>query len=87
MQLNQREDEMHIFECTFYNDVRLKFQGLFSGLLRDSYGDNNMTMWNFEFSDSEFKTLMNGDSTESFWVDLANFLLACKKKRARALPS
>ena len=84
---NKIEDEMHVFECPFYNDIRIKFQNLFSGLLSDTFGDNCMTMWIFDFSDGAFKKFMNDDHEDHFWVDLANFLIACKKKRDDAIPS
>ena len=40
------EEEMHIFDCPFYNDIRLKFQQLFKHICCDNYQNNNMTIWN-----------------------------------------
>ena len=72
---NSREDEMHLLECPFYNDIRLRFQTLFC-----SDQDPGLMTWNMQVSDADMRTFMNG-STREFWNDLANFLLACRKKR------
>ena len=74
---------MHIFECPSYNDIRLKFQRLFKNLCCDNYQNNNMTVRNF--SDDNFRKFMNGYQDPSFWLDLAFFLIACRKKRREGL--
>lgn len=79
------EDEMHIFECPFYNDIRLKFQQLFKHICCDNYQNNNMTIWSWNFSDDNFRQFMNGYQDPSFWLDLAFFLIACRKKRKAGL--
>ena len=44
-----------------------------------------MTIWNCNFSDDNFRKFMNGFKDPSFWLDLAFFLIACKKKRKAGL--
>ena len=78
------EDEMHIFECPFYNDIGLKFQQLFKHICCDNCQNNHMTVWNWNFSDDRFRQLMNGYQDPSFWLDLA-FMIACRKKRKAGL--
>jgi len=92
-QYNQCEDEMHLFECPFYNDIRLKFHRLFSTYLVNKMNinqpdlnlnlmDYDITVWNLDLSDDGMNSLMNGDGSCMFWTDLANYLLACKSKRS-----
>ena len=57
---NKCEDEIHIFECPFHNDIRFKFQRLFKNSCCDNYQNNNMTIWNWNFSDDNFRKFMNG---------------------------
>ena len=78
---NKIEDEMHVFECPFYNDIRLEYYSLFQHLCRNVFQDDDMVVWNWEFSDDKFREFMNGDGDPSFWPKLANYLIACKKKR------
>ena len=88
---NQCEDEMHLFECPFYNDIRIRFHRLFSSFVAKKFDNNqsaldlDITVWNLELSDNDMKSLMNGDGSNCFWNDLANFLLACKRKRCQHL--
>jgi len=37
------------------------------------------------FSDNNFRQFMNGYQDPSFWLDLAFFLIACRKKRKAGL--
>ena len=72
---------MHVFECPFYNDIRLEYHNLFQHLCRKVFQDDDMVIWNWEFSDDKFREFMNGGGDPSFWPMLANYLIACKKKR------
>ena len=80
---NKCEDEMHIFECPFYNDIRLRFQRLF--LWGKVAGNVDMTIWNVELSDENMRCLVNGNGSDTFWSDMADYLLLCKKKRQERL--
>ena len=77
---------MHLFECPFYNDIRLKFNRLFSPFLANKVDNHNLNndvmVWNLKNYDIDMKFMMNGINGCTFWEDLANYLLACKKKRA-----
>ena len=66
------EDEMHVFECPFYNDIRLRYQKLFTDIYRHVHEDTDLTVWNVEFCDSTFRTFMNGNGTKTFWSNLAD---------------
>ncbi len=44
-----------------------------------------MTIWSWNFSDDNFRQFMNGYQDPSFWLDLAFFLIACRKKRKAGL--
>ena len=67
---------MHILECTYYNDIRLRYRSLF----RSKPG---VMVWNLDVrNDADMCELMNGDGSYRFWNQLANYLLACKKHRA-----
>jgi hypothetical protein len=79
------EDEMHVFECPFYNDIRLRFQDLFTEIYRNIHEDTNLLVWNVEFCDTEFKYFMNGNNTKVFWKHLANYLIICRRVREEAL--
>jgi hypothetical protein len=70
-----REDEMHVFECPFYQDIRVRYQQLFPT------GQEDVALWD----DSHMKSAVNGNGTRSFWNKLANFLLACQRKRKNFL--
>ncbi len=39
---NQCDDEMHLFECPFYNDIRIRFHRLFSSFVAKKF-DNNQS--------------------------------------------
>ena len=78
---NRCEDEMHLFECPFYNEIRSQFQHLFSRACRFTSPDPDITIWNVDLSDSDMRNFMNGDGSNAFWSDLADYLLLCKKKR------
>ena len=84
-ELNKLEDERHIFECPFYNNIRLRFQNLFTSTFSNIYEDNNLVVWNVDICDMSFKSFMNGNNTKRFWRDLANYLLSCRKTREEAL--
>jgi len=43
--------------------------------------DYDITVWNLDLSDDGMNSLMNGDGSCMFWTDLANYVLACKRKR------
>jgi hypothetical protein len=75
------EDEMHVFECPFYNDIRLRFQRLFTNGCCFASEDPDLTIWNVELSDRGMRRFMNGNGSNTFWTDLADFLLMCKKKK------
>jgi hypothetical protein len=77
---NCREDELHVFECPFYNNIRLRFQSLFR-----EEADIDLIVWNLQLSDEDMLDLTNGDGSREFWNDMADFILACKKKRQRHL--
>jgi len=79
------EDEMHLFECPFYNDIRPRFHNLFSLVCEFTDDDTDMVIWNLDLSDSKMRSLMNGDGSAIFWNNLANYLLACKMKRQKLL--
>ena len=76
---------MHVFECPFYNDIRLRFQDLFTEVYRNIHEDTNLLVWNVEFCDTEFKYFMNGNNTKGFWKHLANYLIICRRVREEAL--
>jgi len=76
---------MHIFECPFYNDIRLRFKSLFTTTGDFANADSNISIWNVELSDDKLHVLMNGDGSVKFWNNLADYLLACKKKRQNFL--
>jgi len=78
---NKCEDEMHIFECPFYNDIRLKFRHLFQHVCSDAFQNNDMTVWSWVFLDENFRIFMNGYQDPCFWLDLSHFLIACREKR------
>ena len=59
---NKPEDEMHIFECPFYNDIRLRYQNLFTGTYRSIHEGTNLLVWNVELCDTEFKYFSNGNN-------------------------
>jgi hypothetical protein len=78
---NCREDEMHVlFECPFYNSIRLRFQSLFR-----EEADTDLIVWNLQLSDADMRILTNGDGSRDFSNDMADFIIACKKKRQRHL--
>ena len=79
------EDEMHVFECPFYNDIRLRYQKLFTDIYRHVHEDTDLTVWNVEFCDSTFRTFMNGNGTKTFWSNLADYLSTCRRARQEAL--
>ena len=79
------EDEMHLFECPFYNDIRPRFHNLFSLVCELTDDGTDMVIWNLDLSDSKMRSLMNGDGSAIFWNNLANYLLACKMKRQKLL--
>lgn len=72
---------MHVFECPFYNDIRLRFQRLFTNGCCFASEDPDLTIWNVELSDRGMRRFMNGNGSNTFWTDLADFLLMCKKKK------
>ena len=76
---------MHVFECPFYNDIRSKFQRLFIHASGFTPVNPDITIWNVELSDRNMRYLMNGDGSNTFWLDLADYLLLCKKKRQEHL--
>ena len=82
---NRCEDEMHIFECPFYTDLRLKYQSLFRHVCCVDFQDNDMVVWSMEFTDDKFRKFMNGHNDPAFWPDLAYYLIACRKKRQEGL--
>lgn len=82
---NRCEDEMHVFECPFYTDIRLRYQNLFRHICLDEFQDNDMVVWSLEFTDDQFRKFMNGYNDPAFWPDLANYLIACRKKRQEGL--
>jgi len=82
---NRCEDEMHLFECPFYTDLRLKYQSLFRHVCCDDFQDSDMVVWSMEFTDDKFRKFMNGHNDPAFWHDLANYLIACRKKRQEGL--
>ena len=84
-EFNKTEDEMHIFECPFYNNIRLRFQNLFTNIYRNIHEDTNMVVWNVDLCDTSFKSFINGDNTTCFWGELANYLIACRRAREGAL--
>ena len=53
--LNKTGNEMHVFECPFYNDIRLEYQSLFKHLCSSEYQDDLMVVWNWGFSDDKFR--------------------------------
>ena len=79
------EDEMHMFECPFYNDIRLRYQKLFTDIYRHVHEDTDLTVWNVEFCDSTFRTFINGNGTKTFWSNLADYLSTCRRARQEAL--
>jgi hypothetical protein len=79
------EDEMHIFECPFYNSIRLRFRHMFTDYVREYYGDNDLTVWSVHFNDDAFNYFMNGNKSKTSWRNLARFLVACRKARAEQL--
>ena len=84
----QREDEMHVFECPYYNDIRLRFKSLFSYFeaLYQGYEDSDLTVWNIAFrNDSHMHMMMNGSGCGTFWNMMADFLLSCKKHRQKRI--
>ena len=80
--LQKREDEMHIFECPFYNDITLEFQHLLRHICHDSCQNAEMVNWSWSFSDHSFRCFMNNHHDPNFWKDLAYFLIACRQKRS-----
>ena len=72
-----REDEMHILECPHYQDIRLRYSGLFPVV------EDGVVVWD----DDCMNKLMNGDGSRRFWNRLASFLLACKRSRAKVVAS
>ena len=79
-----REDEMHLLECPFYNDIRLHYPSLFKP--RDDLDPEGLMVWSVQADDQTMRSIMNGD-TFQFWSTLANFLLACKSKRQTLFPN
>jgi hypothetical protein len=72
-----REDEMHVLECPCYSDIRLRYRSLF-------HRNHGLTVWSLHIrNDARMCELMNGDGSYRFWNQLANFLLACKKRRTQ----
>ena len=80
--------------CTCLNvpfTMTFEFHRLFSSFVAKKFDNNqsaldlDITVWNLELSDNDMKSLMNGDGSNCFWNDLANFLLACKRKRCQHL--
>ena len=71
-----REDERHVFECPHYQEIKSHYD---SELFIHEAGGTGVR------DDDHMKRLMNGDGSRSFWNRLANYLLACKRSRARAL--
>jgi hypothetical protein len=69
-----REDELHVLECPYYQDIRLRYNGLFP-----VYEDGVVT------DDEGMNKLMNGDGSRRFWNKLAHFLLACKRSREKVV--
>ena len=69
---NAREDEMHIFECACYNDIRRRYQKIFA----IDFSDDSSV-----YNDEQARYLMNGDGSCEFWETFANFILKCKKRR------
>jgi hypothetical protein len=54
------EDEMHIFDCTFYTDIRSRFNRIFPnarGFMASSSSSQ----------DEDFRTFVNGDGPPTFW--------------------
>ncbi len=42
-------------------------------------------VWSLEFTDDKFRKTMSGYDDPAFWPDLANYLIACRKKRQEGL--
>ena len=72
---------MHVFERPFYNDIRLRFQLLFTNGCCFASEDPDLTIWNVGLSDRGMRRFMNGNGSNTFWTNLADFLLMCKKKK------
>lgn len=75
------EDEMHIFECQIYNEIKLKFAYLFDADSRSVHDHNNDV-------DSKFRALVNchaNDDAHNFWSSMAAFLKECRLARERTL--
>ena len=70
---------------SFYTDIRLRYQNLFRHICLDEFQDNDMVVWSMEFTDDKFRKFMNGHNDPAFWPDLANYLIACRKKRQEGL--
>jgi hypothetical protein len=62
-----REDEMHIFECPHYADLR---------------GYYNPTVSSHHMSDVDMKMMLNGGNNAKFWSRFANFLIRCRDRRS-----
>ena len=75
------EDELHLFECPFYNDIRQRFQSLFSSSHNFCDQDQDMVIWIITFSDNKMCRFMNPNCSAWFWKNLADYFLACKKRR------
>ena len=70
-----REDEMHIFECPLYSHLREKYGCTLAPL----------SSHHPAHTDADMSALMNGGNDHMFWENLANFLIACKGKRALSM--
>jgi hypothetical protein len=65
------EDELHIFQCTAYEEIRKQHAYLFENVSVPSDGD-----------DAGFRSLMNPENhVEKFWRVLASFFTQCKRHR------
>lgn len=71
-----REDEMHIFQCPAYADIRCHFRGLF-----DSHTHGLQTC---DWGDEDFRSFVNRESYAE-WNKLAIMLLQIMKKRLNEL--
>ena len=79
------EDELHLFECPFYTDIRQRFHPLFSSFCEFCEYDTDTVIWSVNLTDDKMRRFMNGNGTTWFWKNLADYLLACKKKRQMEL--